>query len=127
VAKIRSQVFPPDTYPAGTRQFTFNVPTGVTGVRLGADCSQLTNVNQRITVRVELSFDNGGTWQDWVAFTRNGGPFVPNPSKDALTAVRFEIPSPELSSGQRRVRMTFTNIGASFNAIDGGFIETEAA
>ena len=114
MARLRDTVLPLNDYPNGTHVGTFNIGDTVTGWWFEiarcttADPTIWPNASTTISVQMELSRDNGQTWEGAGWFNAEGGILVQRDGSDT-PAVRF---SSTLRPGtQRRLRATITIAG----------------
>jgi len=104
-----------------------NVNQNATQIRCVIDAAQHLNPLVNITVALEVSYDDGATWQVTASSTRPGGPAFGDggvPVTDFELTTNFDQPS----SIRRRIKMSvvcengsFTTAGGTLEASDTAF------
>jgi hypothetical protein len=98
------QVLLPTQDFTGARSFgPLNVPPSISGIRVEMSRDEWLDPADKVALSLELSFDNGATWQPWGAFTAQGGAVLDKQGNVAtFSAITVDLPQPEGS--QRRIR-----------------------
>ena len=109
-----SATLPQGNYSGVNTYGPFNVAGSLSQATASLHITQHSDPGITLAVSIEISLDNGVTWQVMGGFTRNGGP-VPidqygNPINNAVMIVM----QPHTTGG-RRIRLTMTITGGVIN------------
>ena len=107
-------VFPSISRAVGTYLLpSSNVPNGISSAVLSFDRSLWTNPAGKMEMQLEISFDNGTSWQILGAFTAEGGVVLDMLGNVATkTSIKIGVPQPQ--NNNRKVRGTLIISGAAF-------------
>lgn len=97
------------------------VPSGPTDVAIDLDRTSFTQQTRSLTVTLQISYDDGGSWNELFHATYPGGT-VRGDGGVILTSIHIETTFHQPQSTTRRARAELTAIGGNF-ATSGGSLQ----
>jgi hypothetical protein len=103
------------------RTFEVAVPSGPTDVAIDLDRTSFAQQARSLTVTLQISYDDGGSWNELFHATYPGGT-VRGDGGVILTSIHIETTFHQPQSDTRRARADLTAIGGNF-ATSGGSLQ----
>ena len=109
-----SLAIPPFTQQVGAaRQVERAVPNGLTSVMISLDSTAFTDPDRTVVLKLFISYDNGGTWNDLAEATYPGGERLGDGGVPETT-LGIETTFHRPVGATRRMRATIEAIGGAF-------------